>query len=329
MADLPWIDEDKLILEQPKLYHYTTATALPKILSSKGMFATSFGLTNDLMEARVAALPLSRKMVEAAFPRMLALAQSQGQGLAMSEAESKARMLEAAKDFYVKLLKSAPTPPHITCFSAHTAPHHDTNGLLTMWRLYGAHREKDKRRWRKQNEGQGVALGFSTKKLSEATERIRDTCGVSSIHLDRVYYGGDDLELNRRVDEAGPIADLFADYFIEMIVKRNDDWDPNMRVAVANMFLVLAPSAKHADFIDERETRLVVCEHVDGTLNGRTPFAGPSGRLVVQYLEALEDVIVGPSNRQGRLFKRVRRLLDVNGLEHIPIRKSETPFRHL
>lgn len=328
--ELPWLNEKALAEEQPRLFHYTSADNLPAILKSRGLFATHFNATNDTQEARYVSRPLAEAMVEAAFPKLLALVKEKGAKLAMSEDETRAQMLVEATKFFRDMLKTLPTPPHVTCFSAHTLPHHDTSGLLTMWRLYGVSRSKGKRRRKWRNDAQGIALGFNTEKLRVITEEIIEQYAVAYIFLDRVSYALDDPEVKRRVSESPEIADLFAGYFMARILG-DDDWNPNIAPATMNKFVVLVPSAKHPDFVDERETRLVVCPEVDDERlqRGLPRLEGPKDRLVVRYFDALEEIIIGPSRRQDKLLKNVRFLLRSKGFGHIDVRKSQTPFRYL
>ncbi len=325
MANLPWIDEAQLARDEPRLFHYTNASSLSKILQSKAMFATHFEETNDRQEARIVREPLARRMATDARTTLLATANARGGILTRPEAEIEQDLLERARRFFDALLESYPTPLHITCFSVHAARHQE-NGLLTMWRLYGS-LEKDKRKWRKRNEGQGVALAFNTEKLRLETEKILKTKGVSHIHLDRVYYGQDHDEIQRRIDAAPSISDQFTQFVMNL--ELGEEYNPQIDLDTLVKFPVLVVCGKHSDFEDEREVRLVVVPELEQSLNGRAPLVGPSRRLLVGYLDALEEVIVGPSKRQARLERLVRKILRQNGFDHVAVRKSGTPFRFL
>ncbi len=320
MADLPWIDEKKLAKEHPMLFHYTTKAALPDILKSRGLFATHYGATNDSAEVRTVSRPLGLRMVEAGFPRVVALAKERKLKLAKPEPELKKEMLWDAGIYFNAMLKTMPTPPHITCFSAHDRPHQKENGLLTMWRLYGASKDGGM-------PDEGVALGFNTEKLRVETEKILERYGAAYIYLDRVRYGEDDPEIQRRVTDSPSLAALYAQHVIDKLTGTQPD--PHLTIEDMNKFTVLVPSAKHLDFEDEREIRLVVSKELDQSLNGRIALSGPKDRLVIRYMDALEAIMVGPSKRQDALFNSVSDTLRAHGFEHISVLRSRTPFRFL
>jgi hypothetical protein len=94
-------------------------------------------------------------------------------------------------------------------------------------------------------------------------------------------------------------------------------------------FVVLSTSTKHPDCQDEREVRMVVMRSTNPRQRGKQPLDGPRNRILVPCLEALDEVLVGPSNRQAALFKTVKTKLKAAGYAHVAVRKSETPFRHL
>lgn len=195
--------------------------------------------------------------------------------------------------------------------------------FLTMWRLYGRGKIGEGER-----DGVGVALGFNTEKLRLATEGIQEKHGTYCIYLDRVRYGDDDPEVQRRVDDSPSIATLYAKSVIAMIQGAQEP-PTDLTTEDADKFTILFPCAKHQDFEDERETRLVVCPALEVSLAGRAPLVGPDGRVVVKYLDALEEVLVGPSNKQDELFASVSATLKAKGFERVLVKKSETPFRFL
>lgn len=303
------------------LFHYTNKASLLPILQSRGLFATHYGATNDSAEARTVSRPLGMRMVEAGLPKVAALANQRGLKM-MPEPQLREEMLADTGVYFNAMLKSFPTPPYITCFSFHDRPHQKDNGLLTMWRLYGASRDG-----KTADEGQGVALGFNTEKLRVETEKILMSHGASYIYLDRVRYGEDDPEIQRRVNDSQSIAALYAQHVIDRLTGTKPN--PIVTVEDMNKFTVLVPCAKHLDFEDEREVRLVVGKELDQSLNGRTPLAGPKDRLVIHYLDALEEIMVGPSKRQDALFNAIGATLRSTGFGHLTVRKSRTPFRFL
>jgi hypothetical protein len=93
-------------------------------------------------------------------------------------------------------------------------------------------------------------------------------------------------------------------------------------------FFILVSGAKHADFSDEREIRLVVTPALEGLENGRQRIAEPQpGKLVVSYLDVLTQIMIGPSADQEGMAARTRSVLDTFGFGHVEIVRSGTQFR--
>lgn len=301
----------------PRLFHYTRETALPLILASGGLFATHYSRTNDRQEFTAMRQPLA----EAMFQQVMPLVRERVRRGQLNFGGDEQRMIEIAREDAERsfgiLASSAPTPPHITCFSAHDLEHQIANGLLTMWRLYGG-------------EGGGIALGFDTSALVKETERLQEALAISAIYLDRVGYGPDDPQTIERMRAAPDLARIHERAFNMLFGDRPDLTDGQADDLMK--FFVLAASTKHPDFVDEREIRLVVAPALDteSGRNGRAMLNSPvEGRVLIPCLAALREVMIGPSDQQDALAHSARESLDDAGLQDVAILRSGTPFRRL
>lgn len=310
----PWLDEAELARENPTIFHYTRLNVLPDILKSGGLFAARYNATNDPEELHSLRHPMATLMAMSATP-LLEYATALGRFHPPEDLDLHEAALEEAAQFHDIMIHALPKPlPSITCFSSHKDDHHKKNGILTMWRLYGLE--------------EGVALGFDAKKLIEITEDIQKTEAVSGIYLDRVLYGLQDAELVRRVLQSSEVVHQFARTLMSMLDA--DIEMPPLRSSTLHKFLRLVCCSKHADFSDEREIRLVVMESDDRMAKGRSRLLQPvPDKILVRYLGALKEIMVGPGESQVAATKQVRQCLDEAGFEAVPVTTSQIQFRFL
>jgi hypothetical protein len=310
---LPWINEDEIVAKFPTIFHYTRAKHLEPILASRGLHATHFAHTNDAEEFHGV-----REMFPAlAAEPAIALAKRLRAKGAFKRAPSNAALAEIipedARNFHDAMVRALPLPFYLTCFSKHTAPHHNVNGLLTLWRFYGG-------------DGEGVALGFDTRRLVGATETLLRTHALTAIYLDEVRYGIDDEVLRARMSDATGLLEMFLEFVDNLISGRQLDF--GKRGLEMRQFTVLAASAKHPDFMDEREIRLVATPAFEGHEDGRESARTSDERFILlPYLDALESVIVGPSRDQAGLAERIGATLERAGYADVEVVRSKTPFR--
>jgi len=276
------------------------------------LFATHFSKTNDRAEIKALRQPLAKLMVEQTLPLFRARMKRGDLRSTLPMEELEARMGEDAELLFDSMVRSMPSAPYLTCFSSHAEPHHAANGLLTMWRLYGG-------------AGQGIALGFDTANLVAAYDRASAKYAMGMVFLDRVGYGAEDPQVKARLKESASLIQLHARNLLAML----DGKEPDDAGDDLMKFLVLTTSTKHPDFQDEREVRVVVTRSLNPKQPGKKPLDGPKHRLLVPCLEALDEVLIGPSNRQASLAKSVKAKLKAAGYERVAVRKSATPFRHL
>lgn len=314
-ARLPWIDEKQLAKSIPQLFHYTRATNLGSILKSGGLFATSYEHTNDAAELRALRAPFVDVVREAALRLVLECRDAGAFKVQMSDADAQSIVCTDAGTFHDTTIRALPSPPHITCFSFHDRPHHAESGLLSLWRFYGG-------------DGEGVALGFDTAKLADLTEDILRSWALDFIYLDQVLYGIEDPTLQTRLKDASGLPLMYLDFLRHVIEDRVLEYEAKDRQHELRQLIVLACSAKHPDFTDEREVRLVLSSSLKGYERGRQRMTQIAGKhVLVPLLDALTHVIVGPSRDQERLTKQVRTELNDAGFAHIQMSVSKTPFR--
>lgn len=313
VGHLPWVDEHQIADRYPVLYHYTRVAALKPILASGGMRATHFAHTNDAEEFHGARDLFPQLMAAPAFELAKRLRAQGAFKRAPSNAELKRIIAADAGGFHDAMVRSLPLPFHLTCFSKHASAHHNANGLLTLWRFYGG-------------AGEGIALGFNTRKLIDATEVIQKKYAIAAIYLDEVRYGSDDEVLCRRMYDATGLVEMFLEFVDSLINQRVPDFDG--RGVEMHQFTVLAACAKHPDFVDEREIRLIVTPAFSGYEEGRlSAYSADERYMLLPYLNALERIIIGPSPEQEALAERVRIAVREAGLESISVDRSKTPFR--
>lgn len=310
----PWLDEQRLAHEHPMIFHYTRSEHLPRILDSKGLFATRYDATNDPDELHSLRHPLATLMAMSAMP-VLKYAESLGNFRPPADIDLEAMALDEAVGFHDIMVRALPKPlPCLTCFCTHKADHHVRNGLLTMWRLYGG--------------GDGIALGFDTQHLVMRSGEIQRANAVAGIYLERVLYGLGDPELLRRVMESPDVIRKFAET-LSLMLQGKEDIGSTASTTLLR-FLRLICSSKHPDFSDEREVRLVVQEALPGREFGRPRLDQASEqRLVVPYLESLRQVMVGPSDSQEALVSAARNLLDEAGRSDVSVTTSQIKFRFI
>jgi len=309
---LPWVDEDAIAASNPTLFHYTKVDRFEKILETGLVFGTHYRHTNDATELRAAANPF----VEMVRAEGLALAkQRRAEGVFNREMDDFALAYHVAgdaKSFHNAMLQAMPTPVFLTCFARHSRPNHHANGLLTLWRFYGG-------------EGEGVAMGFNTRTLIARTGEIRDALALNSLHLDTVGYGDEDGIVRARLSQAPGLASMFLEYLDSTLVSRPVEL--GQRRDELYQFIVLASGSKHADFVDEREVRLIAIPSMKPDPQKRPRPETKGGKHIeLPFTDALEKVLIGPSPIQDEIESRVRGALDKAGRGDISVLRSRTPF---
>lgn len=308
--ELFWSDikaEDEFPARTPLLAHYTSASTLDAIFSSRQLWLSHPMLMNDIEELQWGIRAGSR--VLESHKRIKKACGSQDSFDLLKQYFSEFVTAEGVSDAYSIFA---------ACFCEHDAD--DMDGLLSMWRAYGAN-------------GGGAAVIFDTSKLVPNES--------SPFLLSVVRYGsGRDREewISGKLDR---IAD-----FIESTTHEVDD---SFLSTVAFFFLarlkIFALTTKHSGFREEREWRLIYLPERD--LDNRFSHCidyvvGSSGFQPKMKLDLSTDllsgvamstlvkkVMLGPAHESNLGLAAVRRMLVKSGNEALSAHlvQSTTPFR--
>ncbi|MFL9897930.1 DUF2971 domain-containing protein [Paraburkholderia fungorum] len=208
---------------------------------------------------------------------------------------------------------------YIACFSAHDAA--DNDGLLSMWRGYGAN-------------GSGAAIVFNTAALAEIPQ--------SPLRVDPVTYGTSEERL--------AWIDLILEKFAELAGARDIPEDALLACAseLFERLLTFSVFTKHRGFREENEWRVVYSRHYDpnniltgmlgyfinrGTVEPKLKFkiapldGATAGGVMLEQL--VTKIILGPNGASVRSTMAVRRMLDTLGKPALAERvvTSSTPYR--
>lgn len=308
--DLIWGDikaEDEFPAITPLLAHYTSASTLDAVFKSRQLWLSHPMLMNDLEElqwginAGIRVLQSHKGVEEAcgspdAFTRLntyfAEFVSADGEGDAYSI--------------------------FVSCFCECDID--DNDGLLSMWRAYGAN-------------GGGAAIVLDTSKLLPQDD--------SPFLLSRVRYGsGRQREdwISKKLDEVAGFLKLNA-----------SSVDQDFLSAVAFYFLArlraFALTTKHAGFSEEREWRLIYLPErdLDKKFSKYVDYmVGPSGFQPKMKLPLDSDllggvsisslvskIMLGPAHEAALGATAVRRMLVLSGHEGVAERvvQSMTPFR--
>lgn len=310
MSTIPWINEEKIARKYKLLHHYTCIENLDPILESGGLLAKDYRETNDSKEMGT----LDQKIYELCSPHAERHLIEYMDKMNLEFTQSFSSYLNIIKEdigiFYKTTISSIPNKPHLICFCGHSKPHHRSNGLLTMWRSYGGKT--------------GIALGFDTRKMIDSTEVLIRERKHWYMYFDEVGYGPDATQTIDRLNDFPELPELYTKTIIQTLAE-NPDFNKKYYGENLFKFFIINAAAKHEDFEDERETRLIIGESVDDKLNIDLRV---NGRILFPCLDALKEVIIGPHPNQFELKKRVEETLRTRNLqEQVTVRNSRTPFR--
>ncbi|CAN7190844.1 DUF2971 domain-containing protein [Trinickia sp. LjRoot230] len=207
---------------------------------------------------------------------------------------------------------------YIACFAEHDAA--DNDGLLSMWRGYGA-------------SGSGAAIVFNTAVLSEIPR--------SPLRIDPVTYGTSEERLLW--------IDQILDKFAELVAARNIPEDAFRACASAlfERFLAFSVFTKNRGFREEKEWRVVYSRHYDpnqiltdmlgyfidgGTVEPKlkfriAPLEGAAAGVTLEQL--VVKIILGPNGASVRSTMAVQRMLETLGKPALAERvvTSSIPYR--
>jgi hypothetical protein len=310
-----WVDEKALVEKHPRIFHYTNFESFKKILETGAIVATEFSKTNDASEGRALRDVISQMFHMRGMKEIRNIFAKYNAEFTGSDEEFERLCRQDAEACHDAMISSVPSKPHITCFSYHADKHHKQNGLLTMWRLYGG-------------RGHGVALGFDTEAMRILTEELIVSHAVDVIYMQDVRYGAEDKIIKQRISDFKSLPELYL-RAVAAVVSNESDIFLDAGNDLMN-FLELTLAAKHEDFEDEREVRVVTMEAVEQTAANRTRLNRlGENRLLLPLVPALREVIVGPSPDQTAKARRVEKQLEIHGRTDVEIRLTGTPFRQI
>jgi len=277
---------------RPKtLYHYTSVMGVQGIIEQKAIWATNAQYLNDAQELTFGRNELYEAMMERAeelFPNarpgdggacysMATILRSAAEQLTPS-----ASMRSGQSEHFI----------YVSCFC-------EVDDLLSQWRAYGA--------------SGGVAIGFDTETLANAT------LGDQEVRLEQVRYGNDAMvEMVRRV--------------VPQIAPHPRPHPGTQGYLQARQVAFPALAAvKNEAFAEEREWRLLVA----GTSNQKGLRFRNATLGLIPYVElafdksAIKEVVVGPGAHQELRKEAIQLLLGTNGfdVDSVTVRVSSAPYR--
>jgi hypothetical protein len=295
---------------QSTIYHYTSLGGFKGIIESQDFWLTESDFLNDSTE----------------IEHGIDLARQVFQSFCEQNSSPIASILEV-----LTIKDKNPRPRiNIACFSS-------ARDSLSQWRAYSG-------------DSVGVSLGFSQRDF------LPQLGYPSECQLVPVLYA----EEHKRA-----LWDMFARFFTEAYTKDSarqisvTQRDGSVRkffptsgceFSLKGMLYQLAASCKHSAFEDEREIRLFYTEHSDiveayGSGPAKVRFR-PTSCFLAPYTTfsdirnvygmaqadrsprlALSEVIVGPHPRSALAIASVKKFLQENGYDNIPVYPSAAPYR--
>lgn len=295
---------------QSTIYHYTSLAGFKGIIESQDFWLTESDFLNDSTEIEHG-IDLARQVFQ-------------------SFCEQKSSPIASILDELTVKDKNPRPRINIACFSS-------ARDNLSQWRAYSG-------------DSVGVSLGFSQRDF------LPQLGYPSECQLVPVLYA----EEHKRA-----LWDTFARFFTEAYIKDSarqisvTQRDGSVRTffptsgyenSLKGMLYQLAASCKHSAFEDEREIRLFYTEHSDiiekyGDGPAKVRFR-PTNCFLAPYTTlndirgvynisqiersprlALTEVIVGPHPRSDLAIASIKKFLQENGYDDIPVYPSAAPYR--
>lgn len=297
---------------RPLLAHYTSISTLECIMKNDEVWLGNPLLMNDVQELRFGIIEAAR-----AFRLHEGIRDACG-------GTGSQRYHDLLVEFERKLEKVSNEDSfdtYVLCFSEHPRNNKKSDGLLSMWRGYGAN-------------GQGAAIVFDTNKISERAD--------SPLILAKVQYASTD----DRLDWIDKKLDAFAN-----ILKTADIPTDKFYIPIHSLlerFKFFALFSKHDGFEEEQEWRMVYLKDRDSdnkladmlsyVVGGKG--IEPKLKLKIGYIEGViekensisnivSEIILGPSISNILTLMTIKRMLEkVRKPELIDrVVMSSAPFR--
>jgi hypothetical protein len=302
--------EDAYPQNRPLLAHYTSIATLEAIMKSNEMWLGNPLFMNDYEELRFG-------INEAAISFRL----HQGIRSACKNQERYEELQKVFENCLTKISNDGVFDVYVMCFSEHDRDTKNTDGLLSMWRGYGAN-------------GTGAAIVFDTQELSYVEN--------SPLMLAQVEYGSKEKRLawiDGKLDKFALLlaqSNLSVEQFYLPITK------------LLHRILLFALFSKHDGFMEEREWRLAYVGawddkeklksmiHYSIGENGIQPklklkIGGIEGVIAepISLEKIITQIILGPSISNHLSLMTVKRMLEILKRGEIAkkVKRSSTPFR--
>ena len=186
------------------------------------------------------------------------------------------------------------------------------NDFLPMWSMYGAN-------------GSGISLGFKHDLMTTKNQYF----------FNCLYFSKRDLK--HSVEHLMKIVNpLFGSVQIQKKITENKDPLQHLSDAIIQSFELMGNSlymmicticaAKNSAYSYEEEVRLM-------NLNPTNIKFRKQENIIVPYIEqhfpkdALQEIIIGPTNNMEQSELSLRTYLDTLGYKHVAIKRSEVPYR--
>jgi hypothetical protein len=288
--------------EYPEVYHYTNFSTVLLIIHSGTLRATRFDLLNDTEEINYAKSIIATKIKEKK-PQL---------------------SIEKAKRSVEYFLEPLGVEFYIASFcgkNSTTNPYHHDNGLLSMWRNYGA-------------DG-GGAIAFNTKNIFTTVARSSYSPDTPpAVVMNEVVYQGE----NDANEDYQKSLDRFASHVSELIddplpnrelmidpPPPNDEEFYRVRELLADL-LYLTICSKHPAFFEEREVRIGLC-FINNIAKKRLAVPlQPFHEIQLSPPQDILRIIIGPHKDQKERFNFLKSYLSAVNPD-IEVSMSDIPLR--
>jgi hypothetical protein len=297
---------------KPLLAHYTSISTLECIMKDDVMWMGNPLLMNDFQELRFG-------ITEAA--RAFRLHEGILNICGGSDNQRYQALLKAFEYKLERVSNDDSFDTYVLCFSEHLRTEENCDGLLSMWRGYGAN-------------GSGAAIIFDTEKVNELKK--------SPLILSKVHYGSTQKRLQWIDDKLVQFADILMKSEIP-----TDKFYIPVHILLER-FKLFALFTKHDGFKEEQEWRLVYLKDrdADGKLNDMLDYnigkngiepklklkVGPINGVIgdpISLQKLVTQIILGPSISNVLTLMTVKRMLGKVGKAELAdkVKMSTTPFR--
>ncbi|MGO1074166.1 DUF2971 domain-containing protein [Inquilinus sp. CA228] len=295
-------------IKRPLLAHYTTISSLEKILSGDELWFSNPLFMNDLEEVKYGIIEGTKLCRE-----------SDALKRAFDNASVYNKFLDSLDHYFAEFHTKHAFDIYVFSLSEHSKTNND--GLLSMWRGYGAN-------------GNGAALIFDASNMTEIEH--------SPLKLSKVIYGTG----NSRLRWSKKAIPIFAKIISECQI--TEDQAYVAAYAIFYHIKIFALYTKHSGFKEEREWRITYFNEMDAEnklTNMLSYHIGNRGvepklKLKLAPMEGIiapeatidnlvRKIILGPTISSALSIRSIKRMLESIGKTHLCDRvvASQIPFR--